>query len=165
MINCKRNISLVLLFWTFVLVIVPSARCEAELLEYAFEVGDSLTDVVIYSLDGIVYAMHELLNDEPLLILYIRSTCSDCRAQFDNYHDLIKEPPQGYSILFLWDGEVPQDDLEFISSSNEMNYSNNKEYKLANWVPTYFVVDTDGSLMFTTIHFLELSEYLLLGEM
>lgn len=163
----KQNIKTRLVGAVCIVMLVLHALCLGSLaedkkpVENYLKSGDPIRNVIVYDLFGESTPITDITKEKTSVLFYVRSTCRDCRAEFPNYKEFVSKSQshEDYNVIFLWDGEIPFDDLKTLNIPDEINYSNRKEYKLNSWVPTYFVIDKNSVVIYKSINFSSLLEF------
>ncbi len=129
--------------------------------ENYIQVDDELPDLPIVDMGGNEHSLRDLIGEKYTLMIYARSTCKDCQAYFKEYSELLTDVDNDYYAAYIvWDDNVSEDTLEINHFSAERCYSTRRQYRLNNWVPTYYIIDPDGKIVFKTEDYEDLSQKL-----
>lgn len=138
----------------------PVPRKENGIPVLSFSAGEQLKGYEIADSSGNRLDVGELW-DMPSLVVFAMKGCGDCKADYDAYRVLFSlYNTDAFKVVFIWDDEIPQAELDEMRIPPSASYSAEGRYKFTDWVPTYFLLDETGEILFETEHVEEAAQQL-----
>lgn len=114
-----------------------------EPIHYTLNIGDTIPNIQIYDIQNKPYKLYDLLNNKSILI-YARIDCPDCNVNFDKYQNLIHSK----NAIMLWSRDAEKVELESNGFDAHKCYFTHRKSILSNSVPTYFMLDKQGKILY-----------------
>lgn len=125
----------------------PVPRKENGIRQLHFAVGDRLEGYEVYGPQGEALDISDI-SDMPLLLVFAMAECGDCRREFSSYRSLLTLfDTDRFRVVFVWDDEIPQEDLDELNIPPEASYTARGQYKFTDWVPTCYLVDATDTIV------------------
>lgn len=127
--------------------------------QLSFEVGDTLEGYNIYDSNDELLDISEI-SSKKRFIIFAWDLCGDCKAEYTNLSLLYKlYNSEELNIVFVWDNNIPYDTLNSLGILKSNNYTVKDKYKFTDWVPSYFIVDEDNTIILKSIELKDIVEY------
>lgn len=166
----NKKILLVLLACTVVLAVLlflilggrSKPRKENGITQLSFSVGDKLAGYAVTDHEGNEVDIADV-SDTAALYIFGMAGCRDCIADFPSYELIFSlYDSEDFSVVFIWDDEIPSSELEEMGIPSEASYSAKGRYKFTDWVPSYYLIGQDDVIVSQTAEVEEAAK--LLGD-
>jgi glutaredoxin len=142
------------------LVLKPGSRKTNGVKLLNFATGEKLQGYTVWDSQGREFDVSEI-SEKDTLVVFAMKGCRDCIADFDSYRILFPlYNSEEFSVVFVWDNEVPQEKLDEMNIPPEESFSARGKYKFTDWVPSYYFIDENDIIMSQTTEMLEVAELL-----
>jgi hypothetical protein len=127
----------------------------------ALEVGSMFPGYEVTDEDGNTI-MTDTLPGGNKLVLYSWDECIECIENYDNYAEIIREyDSEELNVLFIWTTTIPFTELDIRAIPRGNSYSQTGSYiRFNNWVPTYFYIDENNTILFKDTDITLLTDFL-----
>lgn len=166
----SRKILLVLLACAAVLAVLlflilgnrSKPRKENGITQLSFSIGDRLGGYSVTDHEGNEVDIADISGNRTLTVFGMAG-CRDCIADFSSYELIFSlYDSEEFSVVFIWDDEIPSSELEEMGIPSEASYSAKGRYKFTDWVPSYYLTDQDDIIVSQTVEVEEAAK--LLGD-
>lgn len=138
----------------------PAVRKENGVTLLNFSKGDKLEGQKVYDWEGKELDVSEMISGDTLVIFAMKG-CRDCIEEYPSYRILLSlYQTKDFSVVFLWDDEIPQKDLDEMGIPPQYSYSAGGNLKFTDWVPSYYFVGDNKVIRKQTMKMKEVTELL-----
>lgn len=124
---------------------------EPILLDFIF--NDSFSGFEVQSFEGGILK-EKPLNSDYQVVFYLTERCSTCIEILRVIHRFEKLfCSEKLDYVIYWEDKIPESILEKYSIANERNFSLNGKVKLSAITPTFFILNKENLVQFTTTDF------------
>lgn len=124
------------------------------------KVGDQFGNVMITTSTGQQTKVCELQSINKL-IFYVWDLCGDCIENYQTYLDIYNNyNSNDLTIIFLWTDKISEEMASLVTSGDAHYIQFDQTVRYNNWVPTYYILDENDTIIFKNIDIKELNNYL-----
>jgi glutaredoxin len=153
-------IVLLIAVFLVLLIVKPGSRKTNGVKLLSFSTGEALQGYSVWDSQGRELDVSEISEKETLVVFAMKG-CRDCIADYDSYRILFPlYDSENFSVAFVWDDEIPQEQLDKMNIPPEASYSAKGKYKFTDWVPSYYFVDRNDTIVAQTTEMSETAELL-----
>ena len=157
----KKNQKLLTILLTTLLVmsIIGQADANSSIPDILFNEGDVFAGLSISDAKGQEIDISEL-SPSRKIIIFTWEQCKDCIIEYDNYSAFVSlYDNQKIEIIFIWKDSIPSDASISLFGSTK-HYATKAMRSYTDWVPAYYLVDENNTIIKKTIELKWIEEYL-----